>query len=281
MSASLSKSTWSQTIGSIYPSALNLISPVSVAVKFDAPLAPKTGLFLSSAGGLKFLTDVSNSTVGEWRSIELDALGSLHIAQDFTAPNITIPYDLSQDLFLGRKFSMQLQVQDDLSGLDFNSINAELDKSKLIAKTDADGNVMLESRYYLPEGNSELRFEASDRMGNKIVHKAMLMIAGPLKMQLNSYPNPASQFATLEYRLSQAVKNVRLKIYDVSSRLVFTSNSNNNVDLPTHGGTHKFEWLLNSQQDLDVANGIYVAQLIVQDESGVSHKLRCKIAVIR
>ena len=118
-------------------------------------------------------------------------------------------------------------------------------------------------------------------MGNKIVHKAMVMIAGPLKMQFNSYPNPASQFSTLEYRLSQAVKSVRLKIYDTSSRLVFSSNSLHNLDLPINSGTHQFEWMLNNQQGSEVSNGVYVAQLIIQDESGVSHKLRCKIAVIR
>ncbi len=281
ISASLAKSSWFQVIGDIFPSTLNLHNPVEVTVRFDAPLSPKTGLFFSSASSLKFLTDVSNVQVGEQRKVELDALGSLYIARDFTGPSITIPYDLSQDLFSGRQFSMQLMVEDDLSGLDPTSIKAEINRSKLTTKVDADGNVLLEHRYYLSEGDSELAFEASDRMGNKIIHKAMIKIAGPLKMEFNSYPNPASQFATLEYRLSKAVKSVRLKIYDASSRLVFSNSSNNDIDLPTNSGTHQFDWSLSNQQGSDVSNGVYVAQLVVQDDLGSSHKLRCKIAVVR
>ena len=211
----------------------------------------------------------------------MDVLGSLIIASDRIAPKVTIPYDLTQETFSGRKFSMELKVEDDLSGLDLSSIKAELNSNKLVSKVDVDGNVTLESRNYLPGGDSELIFEASDRMGNRIVQKSMVIIAGPLKIQFNSYPNPASSFATLEYRLSQAVKSVRIKIYDSASRLIFSSNSQSNLDLPTHGGTHEFDWSLINQKGSEVSNGVYVAQLIVQDQAGISHKLRTKIAVIR
>ena len=49
ISASLFKSSRSKTIGSIYPTTLNLLNPVEVAVRFDAPLSSKTGLFIKSA----------------------------------------------------------------------------------------------------------------------------------------------------------------------------------------------------------------------------------------
>ena len=109
----------------------------------------------------------------------------------------------------------------------------------------------------------------------------MVIIAGPLKVQFNSYPNPASRFATLEYRLSQAVKSVRVKIYDSASRLIFSSNSQSNLDLSDTRWDHEFDWSLINQKGSEVSNGVYVAQLIVQDQSGISHKLRTKIAVIR
>ncbi len=281
LSASLSKGGWSQELGSVYPANLNSVNPVQVAVKFNAPLNSKTGLFLSSVQGLEFLTDVSSVSAGEWRTVELSTLGSLHLVRDLTGPSITIPYDLSEELFSGRQFSMQLFVEDELSGLDQKSIKAELDNNKLITTVDSDGNVSLESRYFLSEGDQELILEASDLLGNKIIHKTMIMVAGPLRMEFSSYPNPASQFATLEYRLTQAVKGVRLKIYDISSRLIYSNNSHNSIDLPTQGGTHQFDWLLNNQQGVSVSNGVYVAQLLIQDQSGVSHKLRCKIAVVR
>ena len=281
ISASLLKSSRSRVLGSIYPTTLNLLNPVDLAIQFQNVLEPKTGLFINSAGNLYFLADVSSTPKGEWRTVQLDVLGSLIIASDRIAPKVTIPYDLTQETFSGRKFSMELKVEDDLSGLDLSSIKAELNSNKLVSKVDVDGNVTLESRNYLPGGDSELIFEASDRMGNRIVQKSMVIIAGPLKIQFNSYPNPASSFATLEYRLSQAVKSVRIKIYDSASRLIFSSNSQSNLDLPTHGGTHEFDWSLINQKGSEVSNGVYVAQLIVQDQAGISHKLRTKIAVTR
>ena len=59
---------------------------MDLAIQFQNVLEPKTGLFINSAGNLYFLADVSSASKGEWRTVELDVLGSLVIASDRIAP---------------------------------------------------------------------------------------------------------------------------------------------------------------------------------------------------
>ena len=76
-------------------------------------------------------------------------------------------------------------MEDDLSGLDLSSIKAELNSNKLVSKVDADGNVTLESRNYFPWWGFRINFfEASDRMGNRIVQKSMVDYCGHLRYNL-------------------------------------------------------------------------------------------------
>ena len=52
ISASLLKSSRSRVLGSIYPTTLNLLNPVDLAIQFQNVLEPKTGLFINSAGNI-------------------------------------------------------------------------------------------------------------------------------------------------------------------------------------------------------------------------------------
>ena len=266
--------------GTIFPTELELIKPAVVKLKLPLSIPSKSGLFLGSVSGLEFVTGVSSKDSGQWHEIELNSLGSLHLARDLKPPKLILPDDLSNKSFEGRNFSIHVGLTDELSGIDYSSIKAAVGSRKLQITTQNEF-VILKNSAPLPEGEQDLILEASDLVGNAAIQKAVIRVLGELKMHFSSYPNPARRMATLEYRLNQSVADVQLRIYDSASKLVFKSRSVEDVNLPLFSGTHRFDWYLENQQGISVANGVYMAQLSVKDQSGISHKLRCKIAVIR
>lgn len=280
-SKSLMRGSAVKDFGGIYPSSVQLIKPAIVAVRLPSEIQPKTGLFFSSVRGLEFVTGLSSTSSGEWCTMELNSLGSVHMLRDLEPPRLALPDDLVDQIFKARDFVVRVGTSDQLSGVDRASVRAHIGLHQLSTEWDSDGTLIVKAEHVLPDGDQELSLEVPDRLGNVAVLKSVVRIAGTLRMSFGSYPNPARQQATMEYRLSQSVNRVQLKVYDLSSRLVYHSNSSDDLNLALTAGTHRFNWDLENSKGVAVSNGVYLAQLLVQDQSGVAHKLRCKIAVVR
>jgi hypothetical protein len=255
------------------------LKPVAGYWRSPVPVGAKQGLFLEADNGLIFL-----GLPSEERELyfALEEFGALAVYEDRVPPRIA-----SDDLELalsGRKKTLSFVVSDDGVGLADNGLIVRIDgynDASLNCMAQIDNKFVCDLPGGMSAGDYDLNVEASDRVGNVSLSRSVLTVPGPVRIQLDVFPNPARDFSMIQYDLSRAAEFIRLKIYDSSGRVVYVSDSDREMDLTLGRGRNSLRWDLNNSNGGRVASGVYFCELSVRDVDGNKDLKRVKLVVLR
>ena len=259
----------------LYPSHLALKKPGSIEFLSDEKLQKGEGVFLESADGIHFLGSVAQ------QAFSISQFGSLAVYSDRTPPRMEFEDEdelLSLDSI---RPGFHLKVFDEGVGLEAKSLKGTLAGSQLKFRMLDDGLVEARVQGSLPRGSHSIELEGSDRLGNIARLSTHAVIAGPIRIRALSFPNPARNFAMIQYDLNRRADSVELRIFDSAEGLVFASSSEEDMDLTLDITRNQFQWNLENTGGRPVSNGIYYCQLQAMDSQGRVDRAILRIAVIR
>jgi hypothetical protein len=263
----------------LHPSNLVLSLPASISLDLGSKLKPHQGIFLETSTGLKFLK--AQDMKSRQALFKTTGFGKLAIYEDRIAPIIELP-EIEDSLYLqSRNPQIDFTVRDLQSGVEPGSIAVRLGQKELQIQSGENGQVRASYAGFLARGTHSLEVSAQDNLGNKTQVRSAVLVAGPIRLQARTYPNPARDFVVIRYNLSRGAKRVNLRIYDAADSLVFSSSSENDLDLTLNRNANAFEWNLESTEGQMVSNGVYICQVQVWDHQGHWDRTRMKIAVLR
>jgi len=262
-------------IGLAVPENLSLARDAELKILSKIPPTDYQAYYIYSQGEWRFLGTSMPGGSGEGYSIS--SLGRIAILEDIRAPRIEVP-DEEVSLADG---PFRFRVEDYGSGVDPSSVQVFWKDQLQNTAMESQGEFRVEFSREISNGEEDFRIEASDRSGNHVIHHAVLSIAGPVRLKVEAFPNPARSFCTLRYTLNRSVDFLRIKVMDSFGKLVFLSDSDEDFTLSTNASTHEFEWMLEDQLGREVSNGIYFAQVYTRAADGSTDRVRLKIAVLR
>jgi hypothetical protein len=169
---------------------------------------------------------------------------------------------------------VRLTVEELGSGAQPGSVRARLGGRNLAARVDpATGAVEIQIPRSARAGQ-QVEVELEDRAGN--LGRSALPIAGASSIlgEAAFFPNPARVQATLRYQLLTPASRALLRIYDSAGRRV------RDLSGPGSVGRQSLVWDLRTRRGRRVANGVYLAELIVETPQGRERR-RLKLAVLR
>jgi len=263
----------------LHPSGLVLNRPASVSVELSSALKPHQGVFLESSKGLRYLKP--QELTSRKALLTTTGLGSLAIYEDRIPPLIELQDGEDSLTLQSRNPQINFTVQDLQSGVEPGSIQARLGHKDLEIQVMKDSQMRASYSGFLARGSHSLEISARDNLGNESLIRSAVSVAGPIRLQAQTYPNPARDYVVIRYNLSRGAKRVHLRIYDASDSLVFSSSSENDLDLTLNRNTNAFEWDLASADGQRVANGVYICQVQAWDHQGHWDRARIKIAVLK
>ena len=88
-----------------------------------------------------------------------------------------------------------------------------------------------------------------------------------------NFPNPFSKSTTVDITLSQS-SDVEIRIYNLSGDLVRKENIAN-VE------SYRYEWKGKNDNNMDVADGIYILAVVVKEGGSIKEVKMRKVAVLR
>ena len=100
-----------------------------------------------------------------------------------------------------------------------------------------------------------------------------IVVSGPEKAILYSYPNPASTQATIVYYLPTGATDPVLRIYNITGALVF--------EQALTVGASPYTWNLKSTGDTDQPNGLYLCVVVAKANGGTIKSSIFKILIAR
>ena len=264
-----------RSLESLYPWSLKLSSPGSLEILVDEVLGKGEGIFLETEDGLVFLG------AGSEKNLPISRFGSLAVYQDSSSP--VLEPENEEDLLSLDSIRpvIRFRVFDEGSGLRENSFRGEINGT-LFEFRALEGD-LIEARIpgSLPRGSHEINLEVQDRVGNLTRYSSHAVVAGPIRIQAVSFPNPARSSATIQYDLNRQAETIHLKIFDSNDGLVFQSNSEDDLELAISGRKNRYLWNLETNFGSPVSNGVYYCQLQAMDAQGRVDRAVIKIAVVR
>jgi hypothetical protein len=238
---------------------------------FLAPLAlnEQEALFLEdNRGSLHFIPVLTDSR------FSIPALGRFSVYKDTQSPKISFDDTV---LLSSRYPEVDFEVMERGSGL--AEFKVSLNEEELSCEQD---ETRLHCNYSGVVSPGEVRLSASavDNVGNRSVLSTNAIVAGPVRIRGNVYPNPARNFATVRYQLSRSVASLKLSIYDAAGHRVHFADSSSSI-LGMQAGEHRYRWDLFSDSGSEIANGVYICILKVTDSEGNADQIKLKLAVLR
>jgi hypothetical protein len=131
--------------------------------------------------------------------------------------------------------------------------------------------------------NTDASFFESD-FTNNLARRAISISERIGVADLVVYPNPTNMNeradVNLKYKLSRDA-SVELKIYDISGRLVYNEDFAPGENGGRRGPENNIRWNGANQSLNPVAPGIYICQIVAEDDSGEKRSAFEKLAVLR
>ncbi|UCE06885.1 MAG: T9SS type A sorting domain-containing protein, partial [bacterium] len=215
-----------------------------------------------------------------------DFLFGLFVVNDTTPPTIAIKVE-DQVFANGDYVSSQpiiSAVLEDESGVDIHTYPPVI---KLNDQSVAEGElvcaqspnsqniVLLKYSPTLSSGEYELKIQAIDFAGNVGQEILSLKISGEFELQaIANHPNPFTEETIIAYTLTDEAREVKIKIYTASGRLIRTFNFVNEVGYIEH------VWDGCDEFGDEVANGIYYMKFVASNGKKTIKRVE-KMAKIR
>ncbi|MFZ2959138.1 MAG: Ig-like domain-containing protein [Candidatus Ozemobacteraceae bacterium] len=274
--------------------AANLAHPFAMnvqpsAAEAHASMSSGLGVFRYDEGaGWTWLS--SRKEKGLWAA-ESSKPGLIAVLRDRLAPrmNVTTVVDPEKPFATDRP-RFEGHVDEFGSGLADGGFVAEIDGiEQAVTMTASDGSFVFIPIAPLTGGNHELRFRASDRVGNTgITPRIAFEVKVPLAVsEMVTYPNPARSRVTLRIGTNQpslGVDMIEVKIYDVAGHRVRILDNVRPAAEAALAARYVYDimWDLRNEDGVTVANGVYFAKIEVRDpETGRKVKKTQKVAVLR
>jgi hypothetical protein len=130
----------------------------------------------------------------------------------------------------------------------------------------------------LPEGQHLLKYVGGDQTGNSDTLENIINVSYALKVRnLYNYPNPMTSDTYFTFELlggNNPASYCRIKIYTVAGRLI--------KELPVAAriGFNQVYWDGRDNDGENIANGIYLYKLIVEDNNKTETSIQ-KLAVLK
>ncbi len=271
------------SIASFLPADVPLGEPGEIAVQFSRFAGSRhhppdsLGLYALEKDRYRFL---SGRREGDRLTGQLDRLARVVLMADRQAPTVSrvdasLPGQPIEMEEAGA--ALQFAVDDQGSGLQTRSFAATIDGEAADTEFDPEnGELSVQSRRRLTEGEHAVEVEARDRAGNKTLERFAAHAPGHAAiLEAIAYPNPARFSSAIRYRLSAAGASARVRIHDVSGDRVYS------VSGPATRGVNRVDWPLIDRDGSPVASGIYFARIKVDTPGGPSPRATIKIAVLR
>lgn len=269
------------TLVHLYPSSLSLQKAVTGTFRLGRKLASREGFYVNSPEDGRMVWVDSQEVAHGYYRMQLLAMGSVYLGVDEKPPEIELGAEYMEASSMS---SLEFEVQDYGSGLS-DAVEVSLGGELLdVQSSELPGGRLL-ARVKLPrldDGQEyDLEVQARDRVGNASISRAVVFVPSPMKIVSQAFPNPARSYSTIQYDLSRQANRVELKLYDAGGRLVFHRDSSQDPSLGMSRGRHTYEWYLENDRGLEIANGVYFCHLFAVGDDGSTDKVRLKIAVLR
>ena len=234
----------------------------------DAKLDAQTGYF-----SVILKHDPSIEKAEPQKGLLSNAFGAYALLVDEQPPVIEriFPED-GEDVPLDR-FLVEIYFHDEGSGI--ASANLEVDGKQADFVLDQEENRLTYLPKDLEPGLHRLSVSVYDRASNS-AHKSSTVFTQEIFAFADEpycYPNPASQMATISFRLTQSADVISLEIYNVAGEQVYKKTQ---ID----GQQSEFSWDCENQSGKQIASGVYV--YLLKSKKGkkeIYHK--GKIAVVK
>lgn len=275
---------------SVSQSALG--SGFGVTAKLPAGVA-KNGVALYRQADDQSWQVVGTGGSNGWINTGGNRPGTFALLRDRFAPRLSVTTDVpaGKPLTTARP-RFEGRVEEYGSGLNADSLVARVDgESAQPVTLLEDGTIVFVPLEDLTGGRHELIFEAEDLAGNKAVTPAVRFdVQVPLAIgEISIYPNPARIRSTI--RISANRRDIDpdlidVHIYDTAGHRVRTLSGVSAVR-EAAGASARFlydlAWDLRNEDDDTVANGVYLAKIVVRDPDNPERKVKKihKIAVLR
>ncbi len=221
-------------------------------------------------------------------------VGGTSVLQDTEGPMINIGFD-GQDVMtgspVGQQSILEVEIADSISGVNiagdighhitmvvdeeesdetvltdlFNYYEGNFKAGKVLydfsnyksSKYDQKNNLV--EQYGMAPGEHNIRIKAWDNFNNSSIVTASFSVVADDILRISNvynYPNPFSSATTFLFSVNHA-SQIKLKIFTVAGRLIQTFNN-----LPGDSGINQIPWDGRDKDGDEVANGVYLYQLI-------------------
>lgn len=265
-----------------------IIKPVKLSMKLsEEQIGSSIGLYYQSVEGwipVKFAVNEGTATFASSYS------GTFAMMKDIKAPRASMITEISDKPVREARPTFNWKLEEYASGIDFDSAAVLLNGKIQPVMLDKDGNI---ARFTPVEdlvgGQYEMSLRISDKAGNQTITESIRFVAAPpLKIQeVVQFPNPARNRVNLRISTNRTEIDwgeVEVNIYDVAGHKV-ADNSNLVMRASTNGiySVQDVTWDLRATGGKSVANGVYIARIVVRDPDDWNRKTRYnhKIAVLR
>ncbi len=266
-----------------------IVKPVRLSLKLaEEQIGNGIGLYRSESSGWKPVAfEFSDGTA----TFETSSAGTFAMMKDVKAPRASILTSIREGEPVREArpvFSWKLEEY--ASGINADSAWAVLNGRLEPLMIDADGST---ARFVPTEdlvgGEYELSLKIADKAGNQTVSAALRFVAAPpLRIQeIVQFPNPARNRVNLRISTNRPEVDwgeIEVKIYDIAGHKV-ADNSSLIMRTGTNGAfrVQDIVWDLRTSSGKAVANGVYIAKIVVRDPDNWNQKTRYnhKIAVLR
>jgi len=123
-----------------------------------------------------------------------------------------------------------------------------------------DGQSTAEHMYGAPGTYTVTVVAVDDRGGRSEPKTEQITVAGPTKVVMHAFPNPASTTATISYYLPDGATGPELWIFDLDRSQVLRE--------PLAAGETEFEWTLRTKDGDAVSNGLYFCIITATKAAG-------------
>jgi len=265
-----------------------IINPVKLSMKLsEDQIGNSIGLYYQSAAGwipVKFAVSEGNAT------FESAYSGTFAMMKDIKAPRASMITEISDRPVREVRPTFNWKLEEYASGIDFDSAAVMLNGKIQPVMLDNNGSI---ARFTpiedLVGGQYEMSLRISDKAGNQTITESIRFVAAPpLKIQeVVQFPNPARNRVNLRISTNRILADwseVEVNIYDVAGHKV--ADSSNLVMRASMNGIYSVQdvtWDLRATGGKNVANGVYIARIVVRDPDDWNRKTRYnhKIAVLR
>ncbi|MCI0450329.1 MAG: C25 family cysteine peptidase [Chlorobi bacterium] len=226
------------------------------------------------------------------------AFSNIIVTGDSTGPSIEVTYDgekiLNGDL-IPSKPEIVFKFFDD-GKLDYtiddtSSIFIKLDGRRLYYNSGGQPNpelnfdavnsgnlkTIVTYKPILSEGSHQLQYIGGDKDGNRdtVINDVYVSYAFTVKNLFN-YPNPmrSDTYFTFNLFSSKAPQSCKIKIFTVAGRLI------KDISAPAKVGFNHIYWDGKDNDGENMANGIYLYKLILEDEGKIETSIQ-KLAILR